>query len=179
MITNHPSEIPKPAPGHKLFFALWPDRATRAALARLQTLVPGRHVPADKLHLTLAFLGQQPAGALAPLRAILDGLAVPALRLSIDRLGYFSRPHIAWAGMARAPEPLLAMQAALMRELEAAGFSAVTHGEFKPHVTLAREARTAPPDAAFEPVAWQVAEVALVESFSGTGRYAPIATRHA
>lgn len=179
MITNQPSEIPKAEPGHKLFFALWPDDATRSALARLQSLVPGRPVPADKLHLTLAFLGRQPAAALAPLRAMLERLALPALRLDIDCLGYFSRPQIAWAGMRQPPDALMAMQAALMAELEAAGFSAATHGRFRPHVTLARDARTAPPDAAFAPLAWRVAEVALVASSSDSGLYAPLATRRA
>ncbi|MES2261111.1 MAG: RNA 2',3'-cyclic phosphodiesterase [Pseudomonadota bacterium] len=162
---------------HKLFFALWPDPATRAALARLQPLAPGRAIGADKLHLTLAFLGRQPAGALALLRGILDGLTIPELSLRIDCLDYFNRPRIAWAGMTQPPAALFSMQAELMRQLEAAGFSAATHGEFKPHVTLAREAPHAPPAAQFEPITWRVNEVALVESLTGAGIYQPIATR--
>lgn len=161
---------------HKLFFALWPDEAARAALARLRPLAPGRPIAPEKLHLTLAFLGQQPSTALPVLLGILGRLAAPELPLRIDCLGYFARPRIAWAGMTRPPAALAALQAALMAELEAAGFPPATHGEFKPHVTLAREAGTAPADAAFEAVDWRVREVALVESFP-SGDYAPIAVK--
>ena len=173
MITNQPSDAIIQPSGHKLFFALWPDEDTRAALARLQPLAPGRAIAPAKLHLTLAFLGQQPAAALAPLLAILEGLAVPELRLRVDTLGYFQRPRIAWAGMSAPPPALAAMQAELMARLQEAGFSAATHGEFKPHITLAREAKTAPPETSFEPVPWHVREVALVESFPN-GIYAPV-----
>jgi 2'-5' RNA ligase len=64
-----------------------------------------------------------------------------------------------------------------MARLEAAGFSAATHGAFKPHITLAREARGAPPEAAFAPLAWEVTELALVESDTATGAYRPLARR--
>ena len=178
MITNQPSDAIIQPSGHKLFFALWPDEDTRAALARLQPLAPGRAIAAAKLHLTLAFLGQQPATALAPLLAILDELAVAELRLRVDMLGYFQRPRIAWAGMSAPPPALSALQAELMARLEAAGFSAATHGEFKPHITLAREAKCAPPAAQFDPIPWHATEVALVESFPN-GIYMPIAAKHA
>jgi 2'-5' RNA ligase len=174
MITNQPSDAIIQPSGHKLFFALWPDEDTRAALARLQPLAPGRAIAPAKLHLTLAFLGQQPAAALAPLLAILEGLAVPALPLRVDCLGYFQRPRIAWAGMTAPPPALLARQAELMAKLEAAGFSAATHGQFKPHITLAREAKQAPAATAFAPVSWNVAQVALVESVMATGDYVPL-----
>jgi 2'-5' RNA ligase len=159
----------------KLFFALWPDPATRAALVRLLPLVQGRHIPPAKLHLTLAFLGQQDATRLPVLLAILERLAVPAMQLRIDCLGYFARPHIAWAGMAQPPAALLDMQAQLMAALTAAGFDPATHGEFKPHITLAREAKQAPPSNGFEPVLWNVSQVALVESDTVTGDYIPLA----
>lgn len=173
MITNQPSDAIIQPSGHKLFFALWPDEGTRAALARLQPLAPGRAIAPAKLHLTLAFLGRQPAEALAPLQAILAGLEVPQLQLRIDCLGYFQRPRIAWAGMSSPPDALMALQAALMARLEAAGFSAATHGAFKPHVTLAREAGTAPPPVRFEPVPWHATQVALVESLP-SGLYVPV-----
>lgn len=160
---------------HKLFFALWPDQEARQALARLQQPVRGRLIPADKLHLTMAFVGQQPAEALLVLLGILEEMPVEPLRLVVDCYGYFKRPQIAWAGMRAAPGELLALQAGLMARLEAAGFSAATHGEFKPHITLAREAKEAPEEFGFEPVIWQASGLALVESMPD-GRYVPIAT---
>lgn len=165
--------IAKP-PAHKLFFALWPDQATRLALARLQLAVRGRLVAVEKLHLTMAFLGQQPAEAVPVLLEILQAISIPPMRLEVDCYGYFKRPQIAWAGLSAPPAELLAVQAGLMAKLEAAGFSAATHGEFKPHITLAREAKAAP--AAFDggPVVWQVEGLALVESLPD-GRYWAVA----
>jgi 2'-5' RNA ligase len=166
--------IAKP-PGHKLFFALWPDEATRQALVRLQQPVRGRLIPPDKLHLTMAFLGQQPPEALPVLLGILQAMPVPPMRLEIDCYGYFTRPRIAWAGMRTPPAPLLAVQAGLMARLEAAGFSAATHGEFRPHITLAREANEAPGEFYAAPVGWDVEGLALVESMPD-GAYVPLAT---
>lgn len=159
---------------HKLFFALWPDAETRFALARLQQPVRGRLTAPEKLHLTMAFLGQQPAQALPALLDILHASQMPSLTLEIDCYGYFTRPRIAWAGMRAPPAPLLAAQAELMQRLAAAGFSPATHGEFKPHITLAREAQDAPAVFDGAPVRWRAAGLALVESTPG-GAYTPLA----
>ncbi|MBB3220483.1 RNA 2',3'-cyclic phosphodiesterase [Pseudoduganella umbonata] len=173
MIANEPEEQPKAGPTRKLFFALWPDEAARAALAALQAPVAGRLTPRAKLHLTLAFLGHVPADAVPALLAIRDRLGVPPLRLVIDCYGYFTRPRIAWAGMTQVPAGLVALHEDLVRQLEAAGFSAATHGSFKPHVTLAREAKQAPPAAPEMPVVWTVDRAVLVESLPD-GRYVPV-----
>lgn len=177
MIANEPEDRPNDGPGaapaRKLFFALWPDDAARVALATLQAPVAGRLTPRAKLHLTLAFLGHVPADAVPALLAIRDRLAVPPLRLVIDCYGYFTRPRIAWAGMTQVPAGLVALHEALARELEAAGFSAATHGSFKPHVTLAREAKQAPPEMPETPVTWFVDRAVLVESLPD-GRYLPV-----
>jgi 2'-5' RNA ligase len=152
---------------------LWPDDATRDALAALQAPVSGRLTPPGKLHLTLAFLGHVPADVTPALLAIRDRLDVPPMHLAIDCYGYFARPRIAWAGMTQVPAGLVALHEELVRELEAAGFSAATHGAFKPHVTLAREARQAPPQVPAAPVAWTVDRAVLVESLPD-GRYVPV-----
>jgi 2'-5' RNA ligase len=159
---------------YKLFFALWPDAATRLALQQLQQGLAGRLTPPDKLHLTLAFLGQQPAAALPLLLDILRDTPVPPLRLQFDCYGYFSKPRIAWAGMRQAPPALFALQAALMARLQAAGLSAATHGQFRPHITLAREAKAAPTQDVGAAVSWEIAALALVESVPASGRYQPL-----
>ncbi|WUR13855.1 RNA 2',3'-cyclic phosphodiesterase [[Empedobacter] haloabium] len=168
MIANHPQATPNAAT-RKLFYALWPDDAARAALAALQAGVRGRLIPPAKLHVTLAFLGHLPADAVPQLLDILAALPLPALELSIDCYGYFARPRIAWAGMTQPPAALIELQAELVRRLEAAGFSTATHGSFKPHVTLAREAKEAP-TGTFAPVPWHGARAVLVESLPG-GEY--------
>ncbi|UGQ45801.1 RNA 2',3'-cyclic phosphodiesterase [Massilia endophytica] len=168
MIANH---------SPKLFFALWPDDAVRSALAKLQAPVQGRLIPPEKLHLTLAFLGHQPAERLPVLRGILESLSVPPLRLEIDCYGYFTKPRIAWAGMSRIPPELNMLYEDLMAKLGEEGFAPATHGAFRPHITLAREAKAAPPRQPFEAVIWEVREAALVESVMATGQYLPLAPR--
>ncbi|MBA5689785.1 RNA 2',3'-cyclic phosphodiesterase [Rugamonas apoptosis] len=159
-----------------MFFALWPEPAERDALAPWQTLVRGRPVVTANLHLTLAFLGWQPAAAVAPLMAILDELSVPPLRLEFDMLGYFSGQRIAWAGMRAPPPALLALQEQLTGALARAGFTADSHGPFRPHVTLTRHA-PAPEALITTPVIWQHAQVALMRSGTPDGVYRVLRAR--
>jgi len=173
MITNQPDLLAPAGPTRKVFYALWPGAAERAALAALQAAVTGRLMPPAKLHLTLAFLGHVPATDIPALLDIRDQLRVSPIRLVVDCFGYFSRPRIAWAGMAHVPEELVALHGDLVRCLAAAGFSAATHGAFRPHVTLAREANEAPTGAPAAPVIWDVRTAVLVESLPD-GRYLPI-----
>jgi len=170
MIANEAEDMTIAVSPRKLFFALWPGTSERAALALLQAGVTGRLTPPAKLHLTLAFLGHVPAAAVPALLAIRDALAFAPLPLHFDCYGYFVRPRIVWAGMTDVPPGLPLLHEDLVRRLEAAGFSAASHGAFRPHVTLAREARAAPEQAPAVTVDWLAREVALVESLPD-GRY--------
>ncbi|HYL02781.1 MAG TPA: 2'-5' RNA ligase family protein, partial [Steroidobacteraceae bacterium] len=57
----------------RLFFALWPDAAQRTVLAHAVRKAVrncgGRPVPAESLHVTLAFLGSVPESRMAELGA--------------------------------------------------------------------------------------------------------------
>lgn len=161
---------------HRLFFALWPDQATRLALTRLQGALGGKPTPVEKLHLTLAFLGQQPDSALPALHRLLDSVPARPLRLELDTYGHFSGPRIAWAGMRDAPPALLALHEALMEKVTALGLLAPDRSAFRPHVTLARNVATAPATP-FAPLPWLANEMVLVESSSATGRYQVLAAR--
>lgn len=147
----------------RLFYALWPDDATRSALARLQAAISGRKTAYENLHMTLAFLGEQPVGSLTALRKILADLPVPLVTLVLDRIGYFTKSRIAWAGTHAAPDELLVLQQRLMREIAHQNILADTRSAFKPHVTLARDA-AAPDDLPFEPIHWHAGHVCLVAS---------------
>ena len=158
----------------RLFLAVWPDAPAREALAELASAVArrcgGRAVPAGKLHLTLAFLGEAeparvPSGALAQVAA----RAAP-FGLALDRLGGFARAGVAWAGCAGAAPALLDLQAAVEDRLRKAGF-ALEARPFSPHLTLARHVRGPVAPAPIGPVAWRVGSFALVESKRGSGAY--------
>lgn len=152
-----------PPQTRRLFYALWPDDPVRDALTQLQMGISGRKMRRDNLHLTLAFLGDQPAGLIDTLRGILHSLPKPDLWLTLDRLGYFPRQRIVWAGMHEAPPALLEMHRQLSDALQQAGVTFDARLSFKPHVTLARNAEQ-PEDLPFAPVSWQASRTVLAQS---------------
>ncbi|WP_289884662.1 RNA 2',3'-cyclic phosphodiesterase [Janthinobacterium sp. SUN118] len=161
----------------RLFYALWPDAATRAALAAWQAPLGGKPVRADKLHLTLAFLGQRPAGELPALQTILAQLPARPMPLGFDHVSHFPRLALAWAALAQPSPALLALRAACMHSLAEQGLAPrFEHDRFTPHVTLARQA---PPPAAYAlaPIAWQASELVLVESLKSSGDYRIVGRR--
>jgi 2'-5' RNA ligase len=147
----------------RLFYALWPDDATRTELMRLQANLHGRLTRYDNLHITLAFLGQQPTSLMPALKDLLGHLPKTAMKLTLDRVGYFPRNRIAWVGMHEIPDALLELQRKLTQGLLKKDVSFDSHSNFKPHITLARDANM-PPDLVFTPITWQANQVALVQS---------------
>lgn len=147
----------------RLFYALWPDDATRTELMQIQTNFHGRMTRYENLHITLAFLGEQPATLLPALKEILNQLPKSPMALTLDRLGYFPRNRIAWVGMHDAPDALFTLQSELVQALVQQGVSFDNRPSFKPHITLARDA-SPPPDVVFTPISWQANQVALVQS---------------
>lgn len=160
----------------RLFYALWPDDATRAELMRVQTSMHGRLTRYEDLHITLAFLGQQPVTLLPALKEILAGLRKTAIALTLDRIGYFTTKRIAWIGMHEAPDALLVLQRELAQALVQKNISFDNRTGFKPHVTLARDA-SLPPDIVFTPITWQATQAALVQSMPNGGGYHVLASR--
>jgi 2'-5' RNA ligase len=150
----------------RLFYALWPDDATRAALADLQSRVEGRRTHYANLHITLAFLGEQPVTLLPELKQILTELPRPDIALVLDRVGYFNRPRIAWAGMSAVPEALNALHHDLTEALVRHRIVAAKHTSFRPHVTLARDAPP-PDDFPFDAIHWRARQMALIQSKAG------------
>lgn len=151
-------------PRQRVFFALWPDAELRAALAVLAGSIPadGRPVPAAHFHLTLAFPGTVGHDLAAAMSAHADGLRPSGIRLSLDQLGWFRRPRVAWIGPARNVPELEALAAQLRRVCEVSG-AMMEDRPFRPHVTLRRDVRRF--DAIdVEPLVWQPREMVLIES---------------
>jgi len=130
----------------RLFLALnFPDELRRAihdATAPLRAAAPAvSWVDAARLHLTLKFLGEQPAEVVGPLAQSLRAVAAAhaPLALAIGGLGAFPerrRPRVVWIGVA--PDPKLEL---LHHDVETAcgalGYE-VEGRAFRPHVTLGR-----------------------------------------
>lgn len=152
----------------RLFFALWPDAATRDRLAALSALAHaafgGRRMRADTLHMTLAFLGEvAPARVDCALRAG-EGLAgQPAFAMSIDQVGCWRHNRIVWCGPQAFPAALGGIAGLLGQRLTAEGFR-LDKRPFAAHATLLRNADCTRPAPAFEAFEWKVGEIVLVES---------------
>ena len=137
----------------RLFLAIWPQRHSSEQLYPLGPLhVPSgnRQHPAD-LHLTLLYLG--PVAATLQARLLAEIVQCcntqPHFTLTLDRLGYWSGPRIAWLAPTRPPAGLCALEAALRERVAPLCKLQAAH-PYKPHLTLYREApgvrtRSVPP----------------------------------
>lgn len=121
------------------FVALRPPEAVRDRLEDLALDLPeGRPVAWENLHLTLAFLGERTAPALADAADELSRMAAPAPEIGIAGLGVFgaARPRSAHAAVR--PDPALsALRDAVRRAVRRGGIE-LPRERFVPHVTLVR-----------------------------------------
>lgn len=149
----------------RLFFAAWPPAKAAASLhawaREARRKAGGRATRADRIHLTLAFLGDVD-------EARLEELASLELRgrrhdLPIEQACYWRRNRIVWAGPLETPASLLHIAVLLNQELKARQFRAEAR-EFAAHVTLIRDARAPDGLPPLPRVRWPVAEVVLVRS---------------
>jgi 2'-5' RNA ligase len=152
----------------RLFFALWPDGAVREALADLlkdESPRAGRRVPETNLHLTLAFVGNVTAAQRACMEAAAGTVAAAPFTLSLDRLGFWPRPRIVWAGATTTPDALRDLVARLNTALDACGYQPEQR-PYQAHVTLSRKAQAPPRRREIPPVVWPAETFCLVESVS-------------
>jgi 2'-5' RNA ligase len=151
----------------RVFFALWPDAATREAIESFTrdavAECGGKPVATDKFHMTLRFIGAADAGAMSRMRRAAERVHTEPLRFKLDQLGFWPEPAVFWLGCRKAPDMLLRLVVNLNTELGSEGFLVETR-PFKPHVTLARHARRAPEMELHEPVEWVSDRFVLVGS---------------
>lgn len=156
---------------NRLFFALWPGDAVRAACAdatrelkvRLQ---PGGYPSApERYHMTLLFLGDQvqavqEAAALQAAKA----LRAAPFTLTLDQAGSFRNPRATpwWLGARKAPDGLTRLHEQL-RDVLLRANAPVERMRFTPHLTIYRADR-ALPTTAIAPIEWAVDEFVLVRS---------------
>jgi 2'-5' RNA ligase len=159
----------------RVFFAIWPDEAVRDALSaaalRAEAECGGRATAADKIHLTLFFVGEVDRGRIDQLQTWAGTIAARPFDLETSVLGYWRHNRIVWAGSPVTPSALGRLVADLTSALAVAGY----RGEerpYVPHVTLVRNARRAPRERVLDTPTWHAREFALVESAGG--RYEPL-----
>ena len=100
-----------------------------------------RYEAPDKLHITLAFLGNVQSSQLDDIAAIIDGVAArtPAFELTLDKLGAFPnerRPRIVYIGSRAAPSAFRSLAGELRDEYGRLGFQ--FQDDVAVHVTIGR-----------------------------------------
>jgi RNA 2',3'-cyclic 3'-phosphodiesterase len=159
----------------RLFAGIELDQTTRDGCVHVQDRLraanfDARYEPAEKLHVTLAFLGRVDEPQLGEVEAILHDVAAihAPFDLTLDRLGAFPherRPRVIWIGSRAQGAPFRTLAAALRERYAAIGFR--FDDDAVAHVTIARvkggSARSLPLlDVAAMPL--RIAALALFES---------------
>ncbi|WP_163847102.1 RNA 2',3'-cyclic phosphodiesterase [Pseudooceanicola aestuarii] len=153
-----------------------PDGLKDQLAARQDDLKIGRHVPPENLHLTLAFLDDQPVAALQELNDALETLRADPFALQIEGFATFGRaaPRVVFADLVDTG-PLLDLHRRIRSRCHGAGI-VLPRERFRPHVTIARFGTGAGPDetrrlarflegnAGFRPWPVPVEEVVLFQS---------------
>lgn len=123
----------------RVFVAIPVPEEIGAALERLQDdLTVGRAADPETFHITLAFLGEEPAERVEAAHVALSGLAAAPFTLRLDGLGSFGGREMQVLFAAVAPSgPLDALHRKVGSLLHGAGIMP-DRRRFRPHVTLAR-----------------------------------------
>ena len=159
-----------PISSQRLFFALWPDDATRAAIVERSAAhvhaAGGRPIPPEKLHVTLAFLGGVAESHLADVRAAAGRVRATPFEMTLTHVRHWRRTGLLCLQPPQVPTALATLVRTLWMPLGECGFEQDPR-PYRAHVTLARDAR--PPRGLpneIEPIRWTIRELSLVESFT-------------
>jgi RNA 2',3'-cyclic 3'-phosphodiesterase len=170
----------------RLFFAIFPEAAAAARIARLARQLRGEHglkgkpLETQRLHVTLHHLGDYPGLPRDIVAASVEAAATVAMspfEVSFDRALSFpdrpaNRPFVLRGG--DGVGALAALQHTLGVALGRAGLAAGRTEPYTPHVTLLYDDSLVA-ERPVETVAWTVCEFVLVHSLLGRKLYVPLA----
>lgn len=124
----------------RLFIAIELPENVKKALAKVRVDIPGaRWVPAEQIHLTLAFLGEVDEITLTRLIEALGRIRTPEFQLCFSGSGCFPnlhRPRVLWLGL-KQDAHLLDLACRVREAVQACGILQDDR-PFSPHITLAR-----------------------------------------
>lgn len=167
MATPIPPETAAANGTARLFFALWPDETTRAALRHwtqpLKKQLSVRWVRPAHYHVTLVFLGPVPLAQIEPLQQLAAALPFAPFELALPRLEFWPRPQVLCLAADAVPQPLAQLVENLNGVARQLGLP-VERRPFRPHLTLARKVRQGLAEPGAPQLAWPVREYCLVES---------------
>ena len=163
----------------RLFFALWPNHRQRDHLRdvvnSVAKTVEGRAVDRRDWHITLTFIGTFPANRVGYLLERAAEIRVKPFRLRFDRLEYWPRPKVAALCAANVPPELQALVDELNELIRALGVRPEDR-VYRPHITVARNARPFTTERLTHRQTTEWSEFELIESLPGRGstRYVPL-----
>lgn len=137
----------------RLFFGLRPDAQTALDIIhwRDRALPPMNHpVSVDNLHITLAFLGKVQDRDLEELFKSTDQIRSTPFELTINQLGFWSKPKILWIGPQEAPQAIYQL-AKLLRNIRRRMGLRSENRQYLPHISIARRCDMPPPAGVLSP----------------------------
>ena len=153
----------------RLFLALWPDDDVRRQLSTVlegaghPMLSGGTPVRHENLHMTLLFLGDVSSREAENLKTSLDSISFKPFTVTINQWGHFHKPGILWLGLLEKPDELKVLYKQIKKNV-LKHLRGVSNNDFKPHISLLRNAKTLPQVNDFEAIDWHVNSFVLVES---------------
>ncbi|MDP2449481.1 MAG: RNA 2',3'-cyclic phosphodiesterase [Polaromonas sp.] len=175
-----------PRPTDRLFFAIYPDAAAAAQIARLAQQLRAEHglqgkpLKPERFHVTLHHLGDYaglPQDLVAAACGAAASVAAAPFDVTFDRVASFTsaprnRPFVLRGDDGLAP--LAAFQQSLGEALKKTVLGRWAKPGFTPHVTLLYDDRSVPAQAV-TPVSWTAREFVLVHSLMGQTLHVPLA----
>ena len=123
----------------------------------------------DLLHSRVCNLLAKVFSGLEVLQRAAQEVGGEGFELCFDEARYWGHNHIVYAAPSQVPQQLIQLADDLVRHLDAHRFK-FDRREYKPHVTLLRNARWSDtPLPAMQPVCWKIADFALVQSVPHDG----------
>jgi len=154
----------------RLFLALWPNAAERAALAAWQAplheLCGGKVIRPDILHCTLVFLGEVAEQHVQTLCLAAREVVFHSFELDLTTAYFWGHNHIVYAAPGAVPPALNILVSNLECALRKQRFR-LEQRPYQPHVTLLRHALWSDAPLPVPPrVRWQINDFALVQSLT-------------
>ena len=113
--------------------------------------------------MTLLFLGDVPSSESENLKIALDNISFKPFTMTINQWGHFHKPGILWLGLSEKPDELKALYKQIKKSV-LKHLRGVSNNDFKPHISLLRNAKTLPQVNDFQAIDWHVNSFVLVES---------------
>lgn len=150
-----------------LFFALWPSERQRELMRGIiipaLSEIEGVAVDRRNWHITLVYIGAFDEDNIPGLSASVREIAPFDFRLRFDRITFWQRPKIASLNPRNTPAELIDLVKSLEDKLLPYGF-VPNERVYRPHVTVARRARTFSDVPLARPLELEWSSFELVES---------------